>query len=72
MNDNRYYTGITNDLERRLKEHDTGKTHSIRRKGKYKLVYSEKYETRKKAREREVFFKSGQGRELRDQIIMGR
>jgi putative endonuclease len=65
---NWFYTGITNNLNRRLREHNKGKrsTPSTRNRGPYKLIYFEQCLSRKEAREREVFWKSGRGRELRD------
>ena len=59
----RLYTGSTNDLERRLEEHERGKTRYTRHAGPFELVYVEEYETRLEARRRERFLKSGQGRE---------
>ncbi len=69
--DNKFYTGITNDIERRLKEHNSGKksTPSTSGRGPFKLVYFEQYETRKEARERERFLKSGSGREFRNKLL---
>jgi len=58
------YKGITNNLERRLLEHNTGKNRSTRANVPWKLVYFEKFTTRIEARTREVFFKSGSGREF--------
>jgi putative endonuclease len=52
----RYYTGFTDDLERRLNEHNNGENPSTRNKGPWELVYSEEYGTRSEAvnREREI------------------
>ncbi|MCX6737473.1 MAG: GIY-YIG nuclease family protein [Candidatus Parcubacteria bacterium] len=63
--DNKHYTGITNDLRRRLKEHNerNGSTPSTKNRGPFELVYYEIVENRKIAREREKYFKSGIGRE---------
>lgn len=55
-NDGSFYTGITNDLERRLSQHN-GKTRGGARythsRGPVELVYIEKYPTRKEAAKRE-------------------
>ena len=66
LKDNRNYIGITNNLERRIKEHNRGKssTPSTRFRGPFKLIYFEKVADRKIAREREKFLKSGRGREF--------
>ncbi|MEQ8582187.1 MAG: GIY-YIG nuclease family protein [Marinoscillum sp.] len=59
----RHYTGMTSDLERRLSEHNSGKTKSTRAFKPWKLVYLEEYDTRAEARNREKYLKSGSGRE---------
>lgn len=63
--DNKHYTGITDNLKRRLKEHNKGKksTPSTQNRGPFELLYYEIVEDRNKAREREKYFKSGIGRE---------
>ncbi len=58
----RLYTGSTNDLERRLREHARGKGRYTRHAGPFELVYQERYATRLEARRRERYLKSGRGR----------
>ncbi len=60
----KYYTGHTNDIERRLKEHNSGKTKSIKLYTPFELIYIEKYFTRADAIKRERYLKSGSGREF--------
>ena len=57
----KYYIGSANDIRKRLYEHNHGHTKSTRNLGPYKLVYSEKYFTRKDAYRREREFKSYKG-----------
>ena len=57
------YKGLTNDLDRRLKEHNAGKNKSTKPYRPWKIVYKEKFETKEEARERELYLKSGVGRE---------
>jgi len=61
----RLYTGITNDLRRRFKEHNDriGGYHTSRN-APFKLIFYEAYLNRKDAEEAELFFKSGYGREV--------
>ena len=59
----RFYTGMTQDFERRIQEHNNGKTKSTKGFRPWKLVYSEVAEDRVSARNRESFLKSGIGRE---------
>ncbi|KKQ95862.1 MAG: Excinuclease ABC C subunit domain protein [Candidatus Woesebacteria bacterium GW2011_GWB1_43_14] len=57
---NTLYIGQTNDLEKRIKEHKNKTAKSakyIRYFTSFKLVYSEKYKTRKEAMQREIQLK---------------
>jgi len=59
--DDSLYTGITNDLKRRLFEHNTDNlkgAKSLRGKRPVRLVYSEEYKTQIEARKREVAIKN--------------
>lgn len=56
------YVGITTNLERRLGEHNTGKTTYTRRFAPWKVIHTEEYETMSLARVREKFLKTGAGR----------
>lgn len=56
------YIGITNNLERRLKEHNSGKSIFTRKYMPWKLVYNEELDDRLQARKREKYFKSSAGR----------
>ena len=58
----RYYIGHTADLDKRLEEHNRGKTKSTKGYIPWKIVYTEKFETKSEAfkREQEIkSFKSG-------------
>ena len=61
--DNRLYKGLTNNLERRIYEHNIGKTKSTKGYRPWKLVYCEKFQDKEEARKRELYFKTGAGRE---------
>lgn len=61
--DGKLYTGITNDINRRLKQHNGGCNQSTKSRTPFKLVYIEKVSDRILARQREIYFKSGTGRE---------
>jgi len=58
----RFYKGHCSDLDKRLKEHNAGKTKSIIGFIPFRLVYFEKFETRKEAILREKYFKTAAGR----------
>ncbi|MCX6813157.1 MAG: GIY-YIG nuclease family protein [Candidatus Azambacteria bacterium] len=67
--DNYLYIGITNNLNKRLKQHNDGSNFSTKHRRPFKLVYFEIKENRQKAREREKFLKSGCGREYIKKLI---
>ena len=54
----RFYIGSTSDLDRRLKQHLSGKTRTTRVLKTFKLVYKEEYNTLLEARNREKKLKS--------------
>lgn len=54
---NRYYTGHTIDLERRLQEHNRGKTAFMESGRPWTLIYSKKFQTRKEAVNHEAVIK---------------
>jgi putative endonuclease len=62
--DGRFYTGSTEDVIKRIKEHNSGKVRSTKARRPLELIYQEAYETRTEARKRENYFKSGEGRRL--------
>ncbi len=55
---NRTYTGFTNNLERRVKEHNSGQSRSTKAFMPWRIVHKEVYETRQEAREREKYLKT--------------
>jgi len=67
--DNKLYVGLTNDIHRRLREHNDGKTRSTRARRPLKLIHSEEFLTRSSARDRERFLKSGRGRRLIRELL---
>jgi putative endonuclease len=56
------YKGLTNNLERRIKEHRRGKTKTTKRMKNIVLAYHEKYDNFLEARKRELYFKTAAGR----------
>ncbi len=65
------YVGHTSNLEKRVFEHNSGKSLSTKGKRPWKLVYKEAYTTRSGAVSRERYFKSIRGRlELREKGIL--
>jgi len=52
------YVGFTDDLRKRLNEHNQGKTKSIKHKLPLILIYYESYQTKYLARKRELELKN--------------
>jgi putative endonuclease len=66
------YVGQTQDLPRRLSEHQTGLAHYTRGRGPWSLVLTEYYPTRAQAMRREKSLKTGQGRHyIREMLTAG-
>jgi len=62
--DKKLYTGRTENLELRLEEHNLGKVKSTKNRRPLKLIYYEAYKDKQDAIDRELFLKSGRGREV--------
>jgi putative endonuclease len=68
LSKNYIYVGLTNNLERRIQEHNSGKGRSTKLYGPFRLIYSEKVGIRVEARKREKYLKSGIGKEFLKKI----
>lgn len=62
------YVGITNNLKRRLNQHNNRLNKSTKSYRPFKLILSEKYKSYEEARKREIFLKSGVGRKFLDNL----
>jgi putative endonuclease len=58
------YVGMTNDLSRRLAEHNNGENRSTKAFRPFDLIFSEKFPDRISARTKEKYLKSGIGKEF--------
>lgn len=63
-NSGKLYKGYTNDLKRRIKEHNLGNSTFTSQNGNFDLVFYEAFINKKDAQEAERYFKSGHGREV--------
>ena len=61
LKDGRLYIGCTNNLQRRLGEHNKGQTHSTRLRAPFEVVHSEPYQDRSEAYQREKLLKKYKG-----------
>ena len=61
LKDNMFYIGSTNDLDKRLKDHNSGKNRSTKHRRPFVLVYHENYDNITEAENREKLFKKSHG-----------
>ena len=66
---NYIYVGLTNNIVRRIEEHNNGSNKTTRPYRPFKLILTENYENRSEARLREKFLKSGVGKEFLKKLI---
>jgi putative endonuclease len=64
----RRYVGMSKHPDLRLLEHNTGRNKSTKGYIPWEMIYIEEFETLQEARNREVFLKSGIGREFLDSL----
>ena len=65
----RFYVGSTNDLRRRLHDHNAALGGWTRAKGPWKLVYCEEYRTRAEAVAREKQLKAMKSRAYLERLV---
>ena len=58
----RTYTGVADDVDKRLVLHNAGRVKASRPYRPYKIIHTESFETLKGARQKEKFYKSTTGR----------
>ena len=63
-----FYKGLTNQIDRRLNEHFSGKSPTTKWQIPLELVHVEICESRSHARKLEKYFKSGYGREIIEEV----
>ena len=64
INRNYIYIGISDNVNRRLSEHNSGNNKTTKPYKPFGLLHTEKFTDRISARKREGWFKSGEGREF--------
>ncbi|MCF8322272.1 MAG: GIY-YIG nuclease family protein [Flavobacterium sp.] len=68
--DGRPYKGHTENIDKRIKEHNSGRIISTKGYKPWKLVYFQTFQTRGEAVLREKYFKTGSGREFLKEKLM--
>lgn len=71
LKDGKRYTGYTTDIDRRLAEHNSGKTESTRRRRPFIVEYVEGFASKEEAETRERYLKSGKGRDELKALLSG-
>jgi len=67
----RTYVGYSSDVERRLKEHNYGKVNATKKFRPWKIIYTEKVNSKTEAKKLEKYWKSGAGRRNIEKIFSG-
>lgn len=62
VNHDFYYKGHCENLDERLRQHNSGRTKSIKHYIPFVIIYFEMFQTREEAIARERYFKSASGR----------
>ena len=70
LKDARYYIGYTDNLKRRLQDHNRGKSKSIKHRIPFELVYCEKVATKQEVIFRERQIKSYKGGEAFKKLLL--
>ncbi len=69
----KFYTGYTGDIEKRLKQHNSGSGGRFTKLNKpFELVYKEEYDDKYVAQKRERELKTSKGRYLVKKIVAGK
>jgi len=61
LQDGKLYKGVTENLEKRLQAHNSGKVSSTRNRRPFALIYTENFGTRAEALKKEKYYKSYSG-----------
>ncbi|MFA6391572.1 MAG: GIY-YIG nuclease family protein [Patescibacteria group bacterium] len=62
LSNKQLYAGITNNLERRLKEHRQGKSTFTKHRLPVKIIFYEMFNNKEDAEKRERYFKTSKGK----------
>ena len=70
LKNNTYYIGSTNDIDRRLKEHSSGRSKYTREILPIELVFIQEFQTLKQARKIELKLKKFKNKNIINRIIV--
>ncbi|NAS30967.1 GIY-YIG nuclease family protein [Flavobacteriaceae bacterium R38] len=63
LKDNRFYVGMSADIEKRIQTHNSGNVKSTKGYRPWELIHQESFPDRITARKREKYLKSGYGKQ---------
>jgi putative endonuclease len=69
LRDNKLYSGYSDNLKRRLEEHNKGGVDSTKRRKPFVLIYYEAYQHQQDATAREKYFKTQWGRNYLKKVL---
>jgi putative endonuclease len=69
LKNNKFYVGFSENIEQRVKEHNSGKNISTKSRCPLKLVYYEAHTSIQDAKRRERYFKTSKGKTTLRQIL---
>jgi len=69
LKDKNFYIGFTNDLKRRLTEHQRGENISTAKRLPVRLIFYEAFLAKEDARRREKYFKTTKGKTTLRQML---
>jgi len=71
LNDNKFYIGFTEDIRRRIEEHNSGTVDATKGRRPLELIYYEACLDKEDAIKREKYFKTGFGRRFLSERLKG-
>ncbi len=69
IKDNWIYVGSTNNLSKRLREHNSKKVLATKAYSPYSIIYTEQFDNKHEAWQREQYFKYWKGRIEKKEIL---
>ena len=64
-----FYIGTTNNIDKRIKQHNSHQSNYTRNRGPWELVYEEEFQSRSEAIKREYYLKSQKSKKYLNSLI---
>jgi len=69
LKDNNFYVGFSEDVKKRLADHNAGRNTSTKPRRPFELIYYEAHLSKEDALRREAYFKTSKGKSTLKQIL---